>query len=187
MAKIQINTQTSLVEECEFRGSPHCDERPDLQDITLLVIHNITLPPGEFNGPYIDQLFMGNLDIAVHPFFEEIKHLTVSSHALIRRDGELIQYVPFNKRAWHAGESEFEGRSGCNDFSIGIELEGTDDQEFTEKQYATLIDLTDAIKLVYPKISKKKIAGHSDISPGRKTDPGPKFDWGLYLNQLEEE
>lgn len=187
MTNVQINTQTGLIEGCEFKNSPHCDERPNQQDISLLVIHNITLPPGEFNGPYIDQLFMGNLDIAAHPFFEEIKHLKVSPHALICRDGKLIQYVPFNKRAWHAGESEFEGRSNCNDFSIGVELEGTDEQEFTKEQYIVLIDLTNAIRQAYPQINKRKIAGHSDISPGRKTDPGPKFNWGFYLNQLKEE
>ncbi|HHR6130998.1 TPA: 1,6-anhydro-N-acetylmuramyl-L-alanine amidase AmpD [Providencia alcalifaciens] len=163
--------------------SPHHDDRPEDEEPSLLVIHNISLPPGQFGGPYINQLFTGTLNPEEHPFFDEIKHLRVSAHCLIRRDGEIIQYVPFNKRAWHAGQSNYQGREKCNDFSIGIELEGTDYQAFTEAQYITLAKLTKLLITKFPQI-EQNITGHSDIAPHRKTDPGPYFDWQHYKNAL---
>jgi AmpD protein len=155
-------------------SSPHFDDRPEGAKIELLVIHNISLPPGEYGGPWIDDLFMGRLDPAAHPYFAEVAALKVSAHYLIRRDGSLVQYVPEEKRAWHAGVSSWKGRSRCNDFSIGVELEGSDDVPFAEPQYETLASLT---KALFERHGKLDIAGHSDIAPGRKTDPGPWFDW----------
>ena len=161
--------------------SPHCDARPDDAAIDLVVIHNISLPPGEFGGPWIDDLFMGRLDPQQHSYFREIAAMRVSSHFLIRRDGELVQYVPTELRAWHAGASEWKGRGRCNDFSIGIELEGSDDRPFEEAQYGTLVELTRALHERYGALD---IAGHSDVAPGRKTDPGPFFDWARYRAAL---
>ena len=162
----------------EWVPSPHYDERPGDEPITLVVIHNISLPPGEFGGPYIDQLFQGRLDPEGHPFFKEIGGLRVSSHFLIRRDGALVQYVPTELRAWHAGISRWKGRERCNDFSIGIELEGADDVPFAEPQYETLRRLLAALHARYGALD---LAGHSDIAPGRKTDPGPWFEWARIL------
>ncbi|WP_140919573.1 1,6-anhydro-N-acetylmuramyl-L-alanine amidase AmpD [Limnobaculum xujianqingii] len=164
--------------------SPHFDERPEGEIPSLLVIHNISLPPGEFGGPYIDQLFTGTLNPQEHPYFAEIQHLRVSAHCLIRRDGQIVQYVPFDKRAWHAGVSLFEGRERCNDFSIGIELEGTDTTDFTPAQYQSLQQLTQQLIQHY-NIVPERITGHSDIAPGRKTDPGPHFDWQRYKKQIK--
>jgi len=152
--------------------------------VSLLVIHNISLPAGCFGLPYIEQLFLGTLDTEADPSFAELKGLEVSAHFLIRRDGELRQYVSVDQRAWHAGVSNFAGRSGCNDFAVGIELEGTDDSGFTEAQYHKLITLSQSLRLAYPDITKERIVGHSDIAPGRKTDPGPGFDWQRYLQAL---
>ena len=166
--------------------SPHFDHRPEQSPVDLLVIHNISLPPNQFGGSYISDLFTGTLDCQAHPFFAQLEGLRVSAHCLIRRDGEIIQYVSFNDRAWHAGVSEFQGRERCNDFSIGIELEGCDTQPFELEQYQQLVALTHAIMRAYPKINSKQITGHSDIAPGRKTDPGPHFNWPLYLTQLEK-
>lgn len=154
--------------------SPHHDERPPGTRISLLVIHNIALPPGEYGGPYIDDLFMGRLDPRAHPYFEEVAGLRVSPHYLIRRDGMVIEYVPPEKRAWHAGASSWKGRERCNDFSIGVELEGSDDVPFSEPQYESLIALARRLK---ERFGPLDLAGHSDIAPGRKTDPGPWFDW----------
>lgn len=164
--------------------SPNFDARPDADDISLLVIHNISLPPGRFGGPYIDQLFTNTLDPAAHPYFAGIHTLRVSSHLLIARDGRVTQYVPFLARAWHAGVSVYEGRERCNDFSIGIELEGTDDRPFTTRQYQRLIAVTRSLLATYPHLSAARITGHSDIAPGRKTDPGPHFDWARYRSAL---
>lgn len=163
--------------------SPHHDLRPDDENPSLLVVHNISLPPGEFGGPWIDALFTGTLDPDAHPFFAEIHHLRVSAHCLIRRDGEIVQYVPFTKRAWHAGVSCYQGRERCNDFSIGIELEGTDTLAYTDAQYQQLAVVTRQLIEVYPAIADH-ITGHSDIAPVRKTDPGPAFDWARFRAQV---
>jgi N-acetyl-anhydromuramoyl-L-alanine amidase len=160
--------------------SPNCNDRPNPDDISLLVIHNISLPPGQFGGPHIDALFCNVLDGLAHPYFAEICQLRVSSHLLIRRDGVVVQYVPFNRKAWHAGASSFEGRPECNEYSIGIELEGTDDIPFTDRQYQQLAHITRLLMTAYPAITPARITGHADIAPGRKTDPGPCFDWGRY-------
>lgn len=162
---------------------PNHNERPD-DEISLLVIHNISLPAGVFGGSYIEDLFCNRLDPDAHPSFADIAPLEVSAHLLIRRDAEVIQFVPFDRRAWHAGVSSFEGRDQCNDFSIGIELEGSDEQAFTAQQYEVLIEITQALMQNYPDITPARITGHSDIAPERKTDPGPYFDWQTYLGQL---
>lgn len=162
--------------------SPYFDERPD-EELSLLVIHSISLPPGKFGGPYIDQLFLGELNPDDDAYFVEIQHLKVSAHCLIRRTGELVQYVPLHKRAWHAGQSQFKNRERCNDFAIGIELEGTDTGPFTPEQYQTLTLLTRLIQARFPSITNEHIVGHSDIAPGRKTDPGTGFDWN-FINKL---
>lgn len=154
--------------------SPNQDQRPAESSIDLVVVHSISLPPGEFGGDAILQLFTNTLDPAGHPYFETIKDLRVSAHFLIRRDGELIQFVPVQQRAWHAGASRFEGRERCNDFSIGIELEGTDEDVFADIQYRVLIDL---LRVLVQHFSVFAIAAHSEIAPSRKTDPGPHFDW----------
>ncbi|WP_211198022.1 1,6-anhydro-N-acetylmuramyl-L-alanine amidase AmpD [Permianibacter fluminis] len=164
--------------------SPHCDERAAPADISLLVIHGISLPPGQFGGPYIEQLFHGQLDPQAHPYFASIHGLRVSSHFLIRRDGEIVQFVSCLQRAWHAGVSQFAGRDRCNDFSIGIELEGADDTPYAAAQYPALVALTRAIQQRWPAIGNACIAGHEDIAPGRKTDPGPAFDWLRYRAML---
>ncbi len=176
-----------LLPQAEFRPSDNRDDRPAGTEIDLLVIHSISLPPGEFGGPWIDHLFMNRLDAGAHPYFREIEGLRVSCHLLIRRDGQLIQYVPLNRRAWHAGESSFCGREGCNDYSIGIELEGSDDLPFTDTQYSALTHVTQAIRRHYPGITRERITGHAEIAPGRKHDPGPLFDWTRYLAGLADE
>ncbi|QKJ85856.1 N-acetylmuramoyl-L-alanine amidase [Paramixta manurensis] len=165
--------------------SPHFNFRPEGEAPSLLVIHNISLPPGEFGGPWIDALFTGTLDPDHHPFFAEIWQLRVSAHCLIRRDGEIVQYVPFDRRAWHAGISCYQGRDNCNDFSIGIELEGTDTLPYTPEQYAALQSVTRLLMQHYP-ITPTQITGHSDIAPERKTDPGPAFDWDTFRRGLGE-
>lgn len=157
--------------------SPNCDERPAGSAVELIVIHNISLPPGEFGGPGIIDLFCNRLDPAAHPYYAAVADLRVSAHFLICRDGELIQFVPCTKRAWHAGVSNWRGRERCNDFSIGIELEGADDMPFEDMQYEKLAMVTRLLKARYPIVD---IVGHSDIAPGRKTDPGPHFDWTRY-------
>ena len=165
----------------EVHQSPNYDDRPPGEKISLVVIHNISLPPGEYGGPYIDDLFMGRLDPAAHPYFKEIEGLRVSSHYLIRRNGTLVEYVPPEKRAWHAGVSSWKGREKCNDFSIGIELEGSDDVPFAEPQYATLAKLVQELRSRFGALD---FAGHSDIAPGRKSDPGPWFDWARFRASL---
>lgn len=177
-----INTQ-GLIEGIEYIPSPNFNSRPFDIPIDLLVIHNISLPPGEFGGPYIDKFFTNTLDHSKHPYFDEIKSLRVSSHLLVRRLGKVIQYVPFLLRAWHAGESSFQGRTQCNDFSIGIELEGADDVPYTDAQYEILADLVVTLQREYPGITEDRIVGHNTIAPERKTDPGPLFDWKR-LSQL---
>ena len=175
--KNPISKRTGLLSNARLCLSPNCDERPHASDISLIVIHNISLPPRQFGGQGIDQLFTNTLDKNEHPFYAEIVDLRVSSHLLIRRDGEVVQYVPFHKRAWHAGESQFLGRSVCNDFSIGIEMEGTDFEPFTDSQYDVLIATLKVLLETYPGLSSEAITGHEHIAPGRKTDPGPYFEW----------
>lgn len=181
---IRIEPKTGLLSHARINLSPNCDDRPDEDDIDLIVIHNISLPPNEFGGDGIDQLFTNALDKNEHPFYEEIHELRVSSHLLIRRDGELVQYVPFHKRAWHAGVSQFLGRDVCNDFSIGIELEGTDFEPFTKQQYSALEQTLWVLIKTYPNLKTSTITGHEHIAPGRKTDPGPFFDWKILSKAL---
>jgi N-acetyl-anhydromuramoyl-L-alanine amidase len=161
--------------------SPNQDARPAGTKITLLVVHAISLPPGEFGGDAIEHLFTNRLDASAHPYFRRLAGLRVSSHFLIRRDGELVQFVPVKRRAWHAGASSWRGRSRCNDFAVGVELEGIDDGAFTGAQYARLADLVARLKATLP---LRDIAAHSDVAPGRKTDPGPGFDWPRLLAAL---
>jgi AmpD protein len=177
---------SGLFSAAAYVPSPNCDDRPGGATIELLVIHNISLPPGEFGGPGIVELFTNRLDPSAHPYYREIQGHKVSSHFLIRRDGELIQFVPCARRAWHAGQSEWGGRSRCNDFSVGVELEGAEDQPFADFQYAVLADLTRALKHSYP---IKDCVGHSEIAtpPGRKTDPGPHFDWARFRSLMKSE
>ena len=157
--------------------SPNCDDRPVGCEISLIVVHGISLPPGRYGGSCIDDFFSNRLDVDAHPYFGEIKDFKVSSHVLIRRDGELVQYVPFTGRAWHAGRSRYQDREACNDFAIGIELEGQDDEPYEEIQYRRLAELIQLLRGRFPGIGETDIVGHSDVAPGRKTDPGPAFDW----------
>ena len=180
---MRVDPASHLVIGAQYVPSANADERPIDTSLSLLVVHNISLPPNEFGGPYIQQLFTNQLDPNDHPYFAEIADKKVSAHILIRRDGEIIQFVPFNRRAWHAGESNYAGTECCNDFSIGIELEGTDDVPYEETQYSVLAALVDALRIAYPNISKHRIVGHVDIAPGRKTDPGVSFNWN-YLRDL---
>jgi len=169
------------------RPSANCDERPKDSEVDLIVIHGISLPPGEFGEGWIEDLFCNQLDPAVHPSFTDICELRVSAHVLIRRDGSVIQFVPFDRRAWHAGESSFEGRERCNDFSIGIELEGTDEMEYESAQYRVLSRLVNLLMKLYPTITPQHIVGHSDVAPGRKTDPGKSFDWSMFRTMLHDD
>ena len=164
--------------------SPYFDTRPDAADVSLLVVHNISLPPGEFGGPYIEQFFTGKLNAAEHPFFKVIHQMGVSAHCLIRRDGEVVQFVSFFDRAWHAGQSSFAGRERCNDYSIGIELEGSDFVAYTEPQYQSLSQLTEALMLNFPEITSQRITGHQYIAALRKTDPGLVSDWRKFKEKL---
>jgi AmpD protein len=166
--------------------SPNADQRPEGTEPDLLVIHNISLPPGRFGGPWIEQLFLNQLDASADPFFASIAALRVSAHLLIRRDGELLQFVELGRRAWHAGRSSFQGRPECNDYGIGIELEGADEVAYTDAQYQRLTQVTTLIRARYPAITSDRITGHEQIAPGRKTDPGPAFDWQRYLNSLPD-
>jgi len=172
-----IKWTTHLLENTCYLASPNMDERPEGTTVNLIVVHCISLPPGEYGGYWIDDLFTNCLDPGAHEFFPSICGLRVSAHVLIRRDGSVTQYVPFDMRAWHAGESCFQGRSACNDFSIGIELEGTDEQLYEDAQYRRLAGLISLLMDCYPRITPERIVGHCDIAPGRKTDPGPVFDW----------
>ena len=168
----------------EHQVSPHFSLRDVSAEVDLLVVHNISLPPAQFGGPYITDLFLGRLDASADKYFEEIAHLKVSAHCLIRRDGKIIQYVSFDNKAWHAGVSLFNGREQCNEFSIGIELEGTDDIPYTEQQYQQLAALVKKLQASYPLISHNNIVGHCDIAPNRKTDPGDAFNWQYFRQCL---
>lgn len=181
---MKINPQTYLLEPVIYRPSSHFDDRPSDCLINMIVVHNISLPPGEFGSHAVEAFFTGQLDMNSHPAYASISHLRVSSHLFIRRTGEIIQFVPFHKRAWHAGESNFQGRARCNDFSIGIELEGTDDIPYEINQYDQLAKVIKLLMRTYPMISHERIVGHVDIAPGRKTDPGPVFDWNFLKGSL---
>lgn len=181
---LEVHTATGLIAGVRQVFSPHFDERPAGAVPELIVIHGISLPPGEFGGRWIDALFTGTLPAAVHPYFATIASLRVSSHFLVRREGELVQYVPVSQRAWHAGTSEYRGRAACNDFSIGIELEGTDELAYEPAQYESLAQLVRSLLSAYPTLSRERIAGHSEIAPGRKTDPGSGFDWQRFRERL---
>jgi AmpD protein len=176
-APLKIDLATGLLPGVRQVLSPFCNARPDNALPELLVVHGISLPPAEFGGPWIDRLFTGNLPGDAHPSFPERVGLRVSAHVLIRRDGEMVQYVPFGERAWHAGISEYRGRANCNDFSIGVELEGTDTIPYTDAQYEALARLAAALLQSYGSLSPERIVGHSDVAPGRKSDPGEVFDW----------
>jgi AmpD protein len=174
--RFRIDPATGLLAAARQRSSPNQDARPAGVTPELIVIHGISLPPGEFGGPWIDRLFTNRLDPAAHPYFAQVAALRVSAHLLLRRDGALVQYVPFHRRAWHAGVSSWRGRERCNDFSVGIELEGTDDGDYTTAQYRRLAAVIRALCRAYPGLSPQRLATHSEIAPGRKTDPGPGFD-----------
>lgn len=182
---MKVDPATGLLSGVRQVLSPHFDARPGNGVPELIVVHGITLPPGEFGGPWIDMLFTGNLPMDAHPYFKlaGAPGRRVSAHVLIKRDGQVTQYVPFGARAWHAGVSEYRGRPSCNDFSVGIELEGTDDIPYSDAQYDQLAAVVQALLAGYPLLSPTHITGHSDIAPGRKTDPGPVFDW-TRLRQL---
>ncbi|MDF2691516.1 MAG: N-acetylmuramyl-L-alanine amidase, negative regulator of AmpC, AmpD [Gammaproteobacteria bacterium] len=183
--KLTLNAK-GWVEGLRHCPSPFYNERPANALINLLVIHNISLPPGEFGGHEIEDFFQGKLEHSKHPYFESIKELKVSAHFVIKRSGEIVQFVSVFDRAWHAGKSSFQGKENCNDYSIGIELEGTDDIAFSEQQYQALAKLSHLIMQNFPGITLHRIAGHSDIAPGRKTDPGPCFDWDYYREMMSE-
>lgn len=181
---LRLDSLSAWIEGVRRTPSPNQDARPGESDIEMLVLHGISLPPGSFGTPYVEALFRNELDPRLHPFFAEIASLRVSAHVLIRRDGELVQFVPFNRRAWHAGVSGYRGRDRCNDFSIGVELEGTDIVPYEEVQYAQLVNLIRVLRARWPAITRSNIVGHCDIAPGRKTDPGPSFDWRLLWAML---
>ena len=164
--------------------SPNADERPDENDISLVVIHGISLPPGEFNTQPVIDLFLNQLDVSEHPALADLAGVRVSSHVLVARRGKVIQFVPFQRRAWHAGESSYEGRAGCNDYAIGIELEGTDREPYEDVQYRALVPVLRALFRRYPALSLSQLVGHAEIAPGRKTDPGPAFDWRRLFSEI---
>ena len=176
-AELQVDLASGLMRGVTQIASPNCDARPPGVEADLIVVHGISLPPGEFGGPWIDRLFTNDLPLDAHPYFAEVGTLRVSSHLSVKRDGAITQYVKFTERAWHSGKSSFNGREACNDFSIGIELEGTDTLAYDAAQYHALAELIAALCTAYPRLSPDRVVGHSDISPGRKTDPGPAFDW----------
>ncbi|HBS26388.1 MAG TPA: 1,6-anhydro-N-acetylmuramyl-L-alanine amidase AmpD [Gammaproteobacteria bacterium] len=179
---MKIDLETGLLDIARQRPSPNCDDRPEGEVIELIVIHSISLPPNHFGGAEIEDFFCNQLDISAHPYFEEIKDMQVSAHLLVNRHGEIIQFVSFNQRAWHAGVSCYKDRQCCNDFSIGIELEGSDDTTFTDQQYRMLKQILSILSKSYTRLSGATIVGHNEISPGRKTDPGPFFDWRRIRN-----
>lgn len=182
-----INMEKGLLEQAEYYRSPNCDNRPQDVTVDLLVIHNISLPPDVFEGDAIKRFFLNELDFNAHPFYQSLVHLKVSAHLLIRRCGKVLQFVPFNLRAWHAGVSSFQGQSVCNDFSIGIELEGSDNIPYTGAQYKQLGLITQLLMKSYPAMTTDRIVGHQTIAPDRKTDPGPAFNWDYFFKLLEKE
>ncbi|MGB5708759.1 MAG: 1,6-anhydro-N-acetylmuramyl-L-alanine amidase AmpD [Arenicellales bacterium] len=182
---MKLDQNSGLLDGAEYVPSPNQDERPDPMHIDTLIIHAISLPPDCFGGCHVEELFTNCLNPDQHDYFAEIQDLRVSAHFLIKREGQLLQFVPTTMRAWHAGESCFQGCEKVNDFSIGIELEGCDTVAFEEAQYARLAAVTQSIREAYPAITLNRIVGHSDVSPGRKTDPGPSFDWPSYRKRLK--
>lgn len=176
-AEPAIDRQTGWLRHARHVASPNFDDRPPGTIVDLIVIHGISLPPSVYGGPWIDRLFMNDLPPEEHPYFAKVAALKVSSHVLIRRDGSLVQYVSFDKRAWHAGQSNYRGRERCNDFSIGVELEGSDTEAYEPAQYRALVATILTLCDTYSSLSTDRVAGHSDIAPGRKTDPGIAFDW----------
>jgi AmpD protein len=181
-----VDADTGLARGVRYVPSPNSDERPVGTLPDLIVVHGISLPPGEFGGDAIEALFTNRLDPAEHPAFADVAALKVSAHFLIRRDGTLVQYVPVTRRAWHAGVSRYCARERCNDFSVGIELEGTDEVPYEPAQYAQLAALVQALRVGWPSLALAPVVGHSDVAPGRKTDPGRAFDWGLFAARLEQ-
>ena len=179
-----MEIEDHLLKGIKFLKSPNFNNRPIEEEIKLIIIHSISLPPKMYGNTYVEDFFMNKLNISDHDYFNEIKDLKVSSHIYIKRDGEIIQFVPFNKRAWHAGESSYRVMRDCNNYSIGIELEGYNDDVFSEDQYNSLIIATKEILKKYPMIKKDNITGHSNVAPNRKTDPGNGFDWKRYLNLI---
>jgi AmpD protein len=174
---LQVDLATGLMRGAKQIASPNYDARPAGVEADLIVIHGISLPPGEFGGPWIERLFTNSLPAEIHPYFAEVAPLRVSSHLVVQRDGALTQYVSFADRAWHAGQSNYQGRAACNDFSVGVELEGADTLPYEATQYEALAAVVAALCAAYPRLSADRLVGHSDIAPGRKTDPGPAFDW----------
>lgn len=177
MPEFRYDPARGLIHPARQCPSPNQDARPEGVTVDALILHGISLPPGEFGGPWIDRLFTNRLPADGHPYFARVHQLRVSCHLLIRRDGALVQYVPLHRRAWHAGRSCLAGRARCNDFAIGIELEGTDDTPYAEPQYRVLAPLCRTLMQAFPAITPDRVVGHSDVAPGRKTDPGPAFDW----------
>lgn len=180
MTPVRYHSESGLIKGARYVASPNSDNRPEGVEVEALVIHAISLPPGEFGNANIEQFFCNMLDSAEHPYYREIAGLKVSAHFLICRDGELVQFVPCHQRAWHAGESFYRGRAQVNDFSIGIELEGCDDLPFEDVQYRRLAELVCLLNRQFPHLSLDRVIGHVDIAPGRKNDPGPNFDWTYF-------
>jgi AmpD protein len=181
--KMEIEVNEHWLNSAQRRPSPNFNQRPS-GEVSLLVVHNISLPPKQYGGPFVEDFFCNRLDQSAHPYFAEIAQLEVSSHLFIRRDGSVIQFVPFNQRAWHAGVSHYAGRDNCNDFSIGIEMEGCDDEAYADQQYLSLQQVTQAIMQAYPQVTSDRITGHEFISPRRKTDPGPAFKWQRLFSEM---
>jgi AmpD protein len=174
---MQVDLESGLMRGVRHIASPNHDSRPAGMEADLIVVHGISLPPGDFGGPWIDRLFTNSLPMEMHPYFAEVASLRVSSHVVVARDGAVTQYVAFTERAWHAGKSMYQGREACNDFSVGVELEGTDDLPYEAAQYGALAEVVAALCAAYPRLSPDRLVAHSEIAPGRKTDPGPAFDW----------
>ena len=179
-----MEIENHIFKDVKYFPSPNFNSRPNESDISLIVIHCISLPPKNYEGEYVKDFFLNKLNTSEHSYFKGISDLKVSSHLFIKRNGEIVQFVPFNKRAWHAGESSYKGINDCNNFSIGIELEGSVEDCYTDNQYESLINVTNTILNYYPNIDKTRIIGHSEIAPNRKADPGKNFEWDKYLDSL---
>jgi AmpD protein len=182
---MHVDTATGLFSGVRQVFSPFCDDRPRRDDLSLIIVHGISMPPAQYGGPWIEKLFTGNLPPDHHPYFRETWQLRVSAHLLVRRDGELVQFVACHRRAWHAGLSEYAGRQACNDFSIGIELEGADEEPYEAAQYEALGGAIGVLCAAYATLSPQRVVGHSDVAPGRKLDPGPAFDWPRLRRRLD--